>query len=416
MSEFDYVILGGGIAGGHAACEMADRVGRGEACLITAENRPPYHRPALSKAVLRGETESLSELLIRDRAFYRRKGIELKLDTPVSEVDLEARELVADGERVRFERLLIATGARPRRLQLPGGQLEGVHYLRTSRDAASILATGDGSDRAVVFGGGVLGFEVAASLAESGGSVSLVFSQRRILQNSPFTPEMSDFFEACFRRRGVEILSEERLTSLNGYDGVTSVSTASGKSLAAEIVVIGVGVVPNTSLFSGTKLEIDDGLVVDSGLETNVEGIFAAGDVARFPDGIFDTDRRIEHWDNARRQGRHAARSMLGDKQRYRYVPYFSSSAFDLSWEFWGDRSGADQVVYRGSIANGSFSAWWLRRRGIVAAFVMDRPPEEREWAPRMIESGRLVDPLRMSDDAIPLAGLVSDVRAGSGA
>ena len=418
MSDYRYVVLGGGVAGGHAACELATRnAPEGSVCLVSAEKRPPYYRPALSKAVLKGETESLNDILIRDRDFYRRNGIELRLDTRISEVDLDRQRLRAGSQEVRFDKLLIATGAEPRRLQVAGADLKGIYYLRSSQDAASILGAEECGNKVVVFGGGFVGSEVAASLAEGGATVTLAFPEARLLQDRPFSPEMSEFFEAYFRRRGVEVLAGERLSAFHGGPDVSSVSMESGRTLPTDYVVMGVGVVPNTALFTETELEIDDGIVVDSALETNVDGVFAAGDVARFPDSVFDTRRRIEHWDNARRQGRHAARSMLGNKEPYRCVQYYFSDAFDLSWEFWGDRRYADQVVYRGSIDDGSFSTWWLRRRAVVAAFVMDRSSQERDQAPKLIESGQRVDPLRLSDGTIPLEARISDTseRRGGG-
>jgi NADPH-dependent 2,4-dienoyl-CoA reductase/sulfur reductase-like enzyme len=203
-----------------------------------------------------------------------------------------------------------------------------------------------------------------------------------------FTPEMSGFFERYYEERGVTFARGELIASLNGKERVEGAVTRSGRTLPADLVVAGIGVIPVTDVLEGV-VDCDDGVLVNEYLETNVAGIRAAGDVARYRDVLFDKHRRIEHWDNAVEQGKHAARLMLGEREPFSHVPYFFSDVFDLSYEFWGDTEGADRVVYRGDVDIGAFSAWWLRGGTLVAAFAMNRPDDERDAAPRWIAEHR---------------------------
>jgi len=202
---------------------------------------------------------------------------------------------------------------------------------------------------------------------------------------------MSHFFENYYRDRGVTLLSEEEVAAFMGNGRVEKVITQSGREVPADMVVAGIGVVPNKELFANCGLHIaDEGIVVNRFLETNFPGVMAAGDITFYEDVVYNQQLHIEHWDNAVQQGKHAARMMLGEMQPFAHVPYFFSDVFDLSYEFWGDPSGAVQTVHRGAVEDGRFSVWWLAADGrLLAAFVMDRPDEEREMAPQWIQSGK---------------------------
>lgn len=406
MHQSQHLILGGGMVAGFAAQAMAERgLDAGALTIVSADEAPPYHRPPLSKGFLAGEEEA-DEILINEEGFYDEHGIDLRLGTRVEAVDLERRTVrTADGEELGFERLLIATGAEPRRLPVPGAALPGVHLLRALDDSRRIRERLAEGRRAVVIGGGFIGAEVAAVLAEDGLEVTLVYREERLLQRL-FTPDLSRHYESVFRENGVTLRSGAEVARMVGDERVESVELTTGDRLEASLVVAGIGVEPATGLFRGTAIELDDGVVVDERLWTGVEGVWAAGDVARYRDVVFQVHRRVEHWDNAVEQGKLAGRNLLapeGEAEVFDHVPYVFSDVFDLSWELWGDPSGADEVAIRGTIESGSFSVWWLRERRPVAAFALDRPDEEREAAEALVRARRQVPAEALRDPERPL-------------
>mgnify|MGYP001191873124 CR=1 FL=1 len=401
--DYTYVIMGGGLAAGYAAQVFADAspAPHGTA-IFSNEDVPPYDRPPLSKAYLAGDKEA-ADTYINAPTFYKNNHIKLFLNTPVTAVDLDKRQIVTRQGRCGYEKLLIATGSRPRTFALPGSDLAGIHYLRRLSDAQDIRAEMETGKQAVVIGGSFIGMEVASVLARKGISTTLTFPESRVWA-AFFTPAMSDFFAAYYKERGVTILPGTKIEGFRGGNGrIQAVQLAQGKNLPADFVVAGIGVKPNLEIFQGSALQINEGIMVNRFLETNVPGVFAAGDVAEYRDVISDTSRRIEHWDNAYQQGRHAAAVMLGKRTVFKAVPYFFSDVFDLSYEFWGDPQGAETIIHRGDMANGRFSVWWLRDARLKAAFVMNRPDEEREVAPRWIEAQVEIDTARLSDAGQPL-------------
>lgn len=409
MSEYPIVMLGGGVAAGYAIQAMVEAgLSPGSLCVISAENKLPYERPPLSKAFLAGES-SEDDILINSQAFYESKGIEVRLETVAGHVDFTRKAVyVSEGPPISYERLLIVTGSRPRRLALPGADLDGIHYLRTLSDSKQIRQASKESQQAVVLGGSFIGMEVASALCKLGLETTMVFPEERVWQ-AFFTPEMSQFFEEYYEDRGVHILAGDKVTGLSGEGRVSSVKLASGKILPTDLVVAGIGVLPNTEIFEDSALQIDDGIVVNRFLETSVNGVFAAGDVARYPDALYQSSRRIEHWDNARAQGEHAGRMLMGERKPFTYVPYFFSDVFDLSYEFWGDASETDHVVYRGDLASCAFSVWWLKDQRLQAAFVMDRPDEEKTMAQEWIkEQTELLEPDELANDDLPLENITT--------
>ncbi len=388
MTNFKYVILGGGLAAGYAAKEFANNnIPEGKLCMISADSTLPYQRPPLSKDFLAGE-ETKEDILISDPDFYEDKGIAVKLDTKVSRVDLDARKLYTNGDTVAFEKLLIATGARPRKMNIPGSDLANIFYLRQVEDARQIRRKAENAEKAVVIGGSFIGMESAAVLQSGGVDTTMVFRGERVW-HSFFTAPMSNYFEKVYRDRGVTLLPETEVTSFLGDEKVKQVITSSGESLPADLVIVGIGVVPNTEIFRDSGLKMaNEYIKVNRFLETNLPDVLAAGDVTKYKDVLYERTMHVEHWDNAVKQGRHEAQIMLGQYQPYEHVPYFFSDVFDLSYEFWGDTSAAAEIVHRGDVDSGSFSVWWLAEDGrLLAAFVMDRPEEERELAPEWIKS-----------------------------
>ena len=402
MDSFQYVIVGGGMAAGYAAREFVERgVKRGELAIISADNVLPYERPPLSKGFLKG-SDSEESVFINDAAFYSGRGIEVRLRTPAERADLTKHRLQFGGGEWQFEKLLIATGSRARKLEVPGADLDGVFYLRSLDDAKRIRDAGGNGKRAVVIGGGFIGMEAAASLTGRGVEVTLVVADERVWK-ALFTPEMSAFFERYYEARGVRLVRNARVTRLTGRGRAEGVETNSGERLASDFVVSGIGAVPETGLFDDTGVAIKDGIVVNQYLETSVPGVYAAGDVANYRDALTGKQRRVEHWDNAVMQGRHATRVMMGAREPFEHVPYFFSDVFDLSYEVWGDSSGADRSVVRGDPDSASFSVWWLREGRLTAAFAMSRPEEERELAQEWIRSREAVSAEALADASRPL-------------
>jgi 3-phenylpropionate/trans-cinnamate dioxygenase ferredoxin reductase subunit len=399
MNTYPFVIVGGGVVAGYAAQEFtANGLNPGELCIISAESTLPYERPPLSKEFLAGKS-SVDDILINTPEFYEQNGIEVWLNTVVGRVDFERKLLFTTNGLIGYEKLLIATGSRPRHLNLPGYDLIGIHYLRRVEDAQRILESTNGNKTALVIGGGFIGLEVSAVLQSSGLHTTLIFKENRVYRNL-FTPEMSAFFEDYYRKRGVNLRPGVRIQSIEGEHGVaTHVTLESGEKLYAGLIVAGIGVESNTEIFASDELELNDGILVDRFLKTNVPDVYAAGDVARYKDEIYDRWRRFEHWDNAVNQARIVARNMLGIQEPYMHIPYFFSDVFDLSYEFWGDNSSADQSIVRGKMESGSFSVWWLREEQLIAAFLIDRPDDEREVAPEWIDSSRKLSPILLADE-----------------
>lgn len=387
---------------GYAAKELASRGLRsGELMIISAEDTPPYERPPLSKGFLSGK-DNEDGILINKPEWYRNQGIDLKLQTIIDKIDLKNKLLYANSGGVfEFETLLIATGARARKLDCVGNDLPNVFYLRSLGDSRQIRERAESSKKAVVVGGGFIGMEVASVLSQKNIETSLIVREDRVWSRV-FTPAMSAFFERYYISRGVNLLKEESIVSLQVKGGL-HVSLSSGRTISCDMVVAGIGAVPVTDLFGKSGLAVENGIVVDEHLETNQAGIFAAGDVANYVDKIFDKRRRVEHWDNAVSQGQHWAAIVQGERQPFLHVPYFFSDVFDLSYELWGDLEGATQNILRGDLSSSSFSIWWLKVDCLVAAFVMNRPDEERQCAQEWIKSKQriLVDRLKEQNRSI---------------
>ncbi|HLZ70066.1 MAG TPA: FAD-dependent oxidoreductase [Dehalococcoidia bacterium] len=405
MPSFRYLILGGGMVAGYAAQAMAERgLAAGDLAIVSADSALPYERPPLSKGFLAGKDTEAS-VFISDAAFYREHGIELRIGATVIGIDLGAKRLhTSGGEAIGFESLLIATGAQPRTFNVPGAEQANIHYLRSLDDSRSIKARIPAVRQALVIGGGFIGMEVAAVLAQQGVATTLAFPEQRVWARF-FTPEMSAFFQRYYRERGVTLAAGERVTAFEPGQGERQAVaiTASGRRLPADLVVAGIGVRPVTGLFEQSGLVLDNGIVVNEYLETNVPGVYAAGDVAHYRDVLFEKTRRVEHWDNAVEQGKHAARLLLGERVPFVHVPYFFSDDFDLSYELWGDTADAERVVYRGDVTTSSFSAWWLAGTRLLAAFAMNRPDDERDAAQRWIADRTPVDAGRVQNDQRPL-------------
>jgi len=378
--EYRTIILGGGMVAGYAAKELAERgLKPGELGIISADNALPYERPPLSKSFLAGKGNEQS-VLINPESFYAEHGIGIHLNSEVDQIDLSGKRLLAgDGQEFRFDKLILATGARPRTLNVPGADRKQVLYLRSMTDSARLRDALKSARKVVVIGGGFIGMEVASQSAQQGRDTAMVFPQNRVWQ-SLFTPEMSQFFGMYYENHGVRFVPSASVQQI----GENSVSLSSGVKLDADLLAAGIGVTPSTELARTAGLQVENGITVNEFLRTSTAGIYAAGDVAEYQDVLFGKRRRVEHWDNAVKQGQYLARCLSGDSGRFENIPYFFSDVFDLSYEFWGDTEGAERTEYRGDVNSPSFSAWWLKGGKVIAAFAMNRPDSEREQASRL--------------------------------
>ena len=411
MSQSNIVILGGGMVAGYAAKHLVELgLAKGELAILSADNAVPYERPPLSKSFLAGK-DTEDSIKINPEEFYKDHGIELRLQCEVATVDVKDKRLILkNGDEFGFQKLVIATGARPRTLNIPGSKLQNLFYLRSLNDSKAIRKAAEKAKHAVVIGGGFIGMEVAAVLAQKGIEVALVLNDDRVFKRL-FSPEMSSFFETYYAGREVRLIKSMSVTEFRGDGAVNSAVLRDGQTLLCDLVVAGIGVQPAIEVVANSGFDLGDGILVNEYLQTSHVDVFAAGDVANYQDVLFAKRRRLEHWDNAVSQGQYCARSLRGDSTPFRHVPYFFSDVFDLSYEYWGDSSGAEQVVHRGDVSSSSFSVWWLRHERVLAAFTINRPDEERNVAPQWIESGQRVSPVALKDVSQPIVtALISAV------
>ena len=374
-SRFDFVAIGGGLAGATAVETLRNEGAEGHVALLCEEASLPYQRPPLSKSFITSDAQPKPRPVLGEPR-YRELGIDVLLDDPVTAVDPVARRLrTRSGDEIEFGQLLIATGATPRRLDIPGCSLAGVHYLRSLPDALAIRRSAQASKRAVVVGGSFIGLELAASLRQRGIAVTLIECGN--LLDALNDTRISSFYRRAFEQRGVEVVLGDSPAAIRGDGSVDAVVTRAGRILPCEMVAIGVGVLPATGFLHGSGIAIDDGVVVDRFLQTSHQGVFAAGDVASFFDPVFGCRHRVEHWDNAIKQGRLAARNMLGQRLRYDEVPYFYCEAFDLGFNLLGMFDSNDERIDRGSLESGSFASFYLRNDVPRALFSLGRSSDE---------------------------------------
>jgi len=264
-------------------------------------------------------------------------------------------------------------------LNAPGAEGDSVLYLRSLDDSARLRDRLKSSKKVLVIGGGFIGMEVASQSAQLGCDTTLAFPDEHVMK-SFFTPEMARTFQKYYEDRGVHFAPNTNVRAIRGKFAELS----NGGKAEADLVVAGIGVTPVTELAEAAGIQVGNGIVVNEVLETSAAGVYAAGDVANYPDVLSGKRRRVEHWDNAVKQGQYLARRLSGRPERFENIPYFFSDIFDLSYEFWGDTSGAERTEYRGDVNSTSFSAWWLKGNRAVAAFVMNRPDAERDAASRL--------------------------------
>jgi 3-phenylpropionate/trans-cinnamate dioxygenase ferredoxin reductase subunit len=406
MQKQTFVIVGAGLAGAKAAETLRSEGFDGRVVLLGAEPERPYERPPLSKEYLRGEA-GREKVYVHEDGFYEQNEIELRVRTSVAAIDAAARQAVLEsGERVAFERLLLAPGAAPRKLDVPGHDLEGIHYLRDVEDSDMLRSRLDrGSGRVVVIGAGWIGAEVAASARQKGLDVTLV-EMTDVPLERVLGRELGAIYRDIHLDHGVDFRGGVALERFEGGAGaVERVVLADGSALECDFVLVGVGVSPRVQVAQTSGLKVNNGVLVDETLESSVPGVFAAGDVANAMHPLIGRRLRVEHWANALNQGPAAARNMLGAAQPYERVPYFFSDQYDVGMEYSGFPSDWDEVAFRGDVAAREFIAFWLQESRVVAGMNVNvwdvtNPIQE------LIRSGRPVDRDRLVDADVPLEEL----------
>jgi 3-phenylpropionate/trans-cinnamate dioxygenase ferredoxin reductase subunit len=403
-----HVIVGAALAGAKAAEALREEGFNGRIVLIGSEPELPYERPPLSKEYLRGEAPR-EKARVHDEGFYESNDIELRTSTTVSAIDTAASEVeIEGGERVRYDRLLLATGAEPRRLGIPGGDLDGIHYLRDLADStalAELLAKGSG--RVAVIGAGWIGSEVAASARTKGLEVALVEMSDVPLERV-LGREVGEIYADVHRNHGVDLHLGTSTDAFEGTGRVERVQLSNGNAIDCDFVVVGVGVVPRTELAEQAGLEVSNGIQVSKRLETSVEGVFAAGDVANAFHPFYGTKVRVEHWANALNQPATAAQAMLGKEGvSYDRLPYFFSDQYDVGMEYTGYATDWDEVVIRGDASAPEFVAFWLKD-GAVQAGMNVNVWDVVEPIKELIGSRQKVDVERLRDPGVPIEELAT--------
>jgi 3-phenylpropionate/trans-cinnamate dioxygenase ferredoxin reductase subunit len=408
MSKQTFVIVGAGLAGAKAAQELRERGFDGRVVLVGSEPERPYERPPLSKDYLRGESER-EKAYVHPDSFYAEQEIELLSGSAVAAIDPGAsRVLLDDNRELVYDRLLLTMGAEPRRLPIPGADLEGIHYLRTFADADALRARLEaGSGRVAVVGAGWIGSEVAASARQRGLEVTVI-DPLALPNERVFGTEVGSFYRDVHVQNGVEMLLGRGVEAFDGDGAVARVRLSDGAQVECDFAVVGVGVAPRIELARDGGLQVENGIAVDERLRTSAPNIYAAGDVANAWHPFYGRRIRVEHWANALNQGPAAARSMLGEDVSYERIPYFFSDQYDVGMEYSGDAESWDEVVLRGDPDAGEgFVAFWLREGRVVAGMNVN-VWDVNQHVQELIRTGRLVDPRALADPGTPLDSLLA--------
>jgi 3-phenylpropionate/trans-cinnamate dioxygenase ferredoxin reductase component len=403
-SDQTYIIVGASLAGAKAAETLRAEGFDGRLLLIGAEDERPYERPPLSKEYLRGEAER-EKVYVHDGGFYAEHDIELQLGRRAVSLSTSRNELgLDDGERLRYDRLLLTTGARPRRLAIPGSELDGVLYLRSVEDSDALRERLGRGGAVVVVGAGWIGAEVAASARQRGLEVT-VLDPAAVPLERVLGPAVGSIYRDIHADHGTQMLLGTGVEAFEGETAVERVRTSDGREVECDFVVVGIGVEPRTELAVQAGLAVDNGILVDEHLRTSAPAVFAAGDVANAHHPFYGERIRVEHWANALNQGPPAARNMLGRADAYDRLPYFFSDQYDVGMEYSGFARTWDRVIFRGDPANREFIAFWLVGDHVVAGMNLN------VWGltdgiQRLIRDRVAIDDQRLADIDIPLEEL----------
>jgi 3-phenylpropionate/trans-cinnamate dioxygenase ferredoxin reductase subunit len=397
-----FVVVGANMAGGAAVQALRDGGFDGRLVLIGEEPHLPYERPPLSKEYLRGE-QDLASVFMRKDDWYQDQGIETRLGSRVTRLSPSDRVVeLGGGDRIPYEALLLATGARPRRL--PGPESDRIHYLRTIEDADRIRGRLEGARHLVVVGAGFIGAEVAASARTLGKEVTMLEFAPVPLARA-LGQEMGEVYATIHRDHGVALHTGEGVETVEETDGGVVVRTTTGRVVEGDLVVVGVGIEPRTELAEEAGLDVDNGVLVDGACRTSVEGVFAAGDVANHDHPLFGRIR-VEHFDNALKMGTHVARVMLGSDQDFVDPHWFWSDQYDLNLQYGGFAKEWDEILIRGSVEDRDFCAFYVKDGRLLAALGLNRGREVRR-AMKLISARARPDPAALRDDEVDLKSLV---------
>lgn len=404
------VIIGASLAGAKAAETLRSEGWGGEVVLIGNETELPYERPPLSKDVLLGKGEPKSAE-IHDQAWYDENSIELRLGVEAAAIDTAAKTVsLSDGSQISYDKLLIATGSRVRKLDVPGADLPGVHYLRTAQESQALDDAYAAKPRVVVVGAGWIGLEAAAAARERGSEVTVVEPQSTALA-SVMGEQVGELYANLHRQHGVDLRFGSGVDGFEGDDKVTGVKLSTGEVLPADLVVVGVGVQPNTELAEAAGIDVADresgsGILTGTDLQTSVPGVYAAGDVVRWDHPLLGHSIRVEHWQNAKDTGETAAKAMLGQDVAHDAIPYFFTDQYDLGMEYAGDvpRGASYHVVLRGDPASGAYLAFWLSDDNQVLAGMHVNTWGAIDGVRDLIRSKEQVDPARLADASVELS------------
>jgi 3-phenylpropionate/trans-cinnamate dioxygenase ferredoxin reductase subunit len=400
-----HIIVGASLAGAKAAETLREEGFDGRVVLVGTEEERPYERPPLSKDYLRGEV-GREKVYVHDEAFYAEHDIELRLGHTAVNLDTSSSELeLDDGERLRYDRLLLTTGAEPRRLAIPGGELGGVMYLRSVQDSDALRERLDRGGAVVIVGAGWIGAEVAASARQRGLDVTVLDPASLPLERV-LGAEVGAIYRDVHTDHGVRMLLGTGVAAFEGDRKVERVRTTDGRELECDFVVVGVGVQPRIGLAVQAGIAVDNGILVDEHLQTSVPGVFAAGDVANSHHPFYGEPIRVEHWANALNQGPTAARNMLGRSAAYERLPYFFSDQYEVGMEYSGFARVWDRVVFRGDPAAREFLAFWLVEDRVVAGMNVN-VWDVTDPIKHLILHRVAVDDQRLADTDISLEELV---------
>jgi 3-phenylpropionate/trans-cinnamate dioxygenase ferredoxin reductase component len=402
-----FVIVGASLAGAKAAETLREEGFDGRVVLIGSEPERPYERPPLTKDYLRSEAPR-EQAYVHPDSFYAEHEIELITGTAVTGLDPGRSQVtLEDGRELGYERLLLTTGAEPRRLSLPGADPDGIHYLRTLSDCDALRGRLEAGGKVVVIGAGWIGAEFAASARQRGAEVTVIEPGAVPLERV-LGAEVGAVYRDVHREHGVELLLGSGVEAFEGDGSVKRVRTSDGSKIDCDFVVVGIGVAPRVELAETAGLRTDNGIVVDQRLATSAPGIYAAGDVANAWHPFYERSIRVEHWANALNQGPAAARAMLGRDIAYDRIPYFFSDQYDVGMEYSGFATEWDRVVFRGDPAGPEFIAFWLSEGRVVAGMNVNIWDVNAEIQ-ALIRSRRALDAATLADPDTPLDSLVGD-------